>query len=104
MEAGDHDGFSQLDGAFHDLLIGGLEFERIEELLATLRSHVDRVRRLTAPEPGHHEHTLAEHRAIFEAVARNDAVAAGEAMRAHLDTVLSRVLSLESQHPDFFAR
>lgn len=104
MDAGDHDGFSQLDGAFHDLLIGGLDFQRIEELLATLRSHVDRVRRLTAPEPGHHENTLAEHRAIFEAVARHDADAAGDAMRAHLDTVLSRVVALETEHPNFFVK
>ncbi len=103
MNAGDHDGFSRLDGTFHDILVGALELRRIEEVLATLRSHVERVRRLTAPAPGHNENTLAEHQAIFNAIAEHDTDAAGNAMHIHLETVFKRVLALESEHPAFFA-
>lgn len=102
MEAGDHDGFYRLDGAFHDLLIEPLGLRRLEEMLAPLRSHGDRVRRLTAPGPGHNASTLAEHRAIFEAVERRAPDDAARTMRAHLDTVLDRVLALADQHPAFF--
>lgn len=102
MEAGDHDGFYKLDGAFHDLLIEPLALRRLEELLGPLRSHGDRLRRLTSPAPGHNASTLAEHRAIFEAVERRSPEEAARTMRAHLDTVIDRVVALASQHPDFF--
>ena len=98
----DYAGFLQLDVAFHRLLIDGLAAQRIGEILDSLRSHLDRVRRLLLPEPGRMANTLAEHRAIAEAIAARHAKQASRAMRAHVDTVLEQLIAFEKQHPDFF--
>jgi DNA-binding GntR family transcriptional regulator len=98
----DYSGFFQLDIAFHRLLTDGLALSRIGEMLDSLRSNLDRVRRLLLPEPGRMESTLAEHRAIFEAIARGKPRQAEQAMRTHLDVVLKWLVAFEKQHPDFF--
>ena len=100
--ATDYAGFLQLDVAFHRLLIDGLAAQRIGEILDSLRSHLDRVRRLLLPEPGRMANTLAEHRAIAEAIAARHAKQASRAMRAQVDTVLEQLIAFEKQHPDFF--
>jgi GntR family transcriptional regulator, rspAB operon transcriptional repressor len=100
----DHAGFFQLDVAFHQLLVDGLAMHRIGELLDSLRSHLDRVRRLLLPEPGRMESTLVEHEAIFTAIASRRRRQAEQAMRTHLDVVLERLIAFEKEHPDFFGR
>lgn len=98
----DFDGFIGLDVAFHYLLTGGLGLDRIAETLDGLRVHLDRVRRLLLPEPGRMSATLAEHRAIHDAIAAGRPAAAGRAMRRHLAVVVDRLAAFESEHPDFF--
>jgi DNA-binding GntR family transcriptional regulator len=102
LEGNDVAGFMQIDVAFHHLLVEGLEAWRLGEILDSLRSHLDRVRRLLLPEPGRMEATIAEHRAIAEAIAARRAKSAGQAMRAHLDAVLDRLIAFERGQPDFF--
>jgi DNA-binding FadR family transcriptional regulator len=48
--------------------------------------------------------TIAEHRAIAEAIAARRAKAAGQAIYAHLDAVLDRLIAFERGQPDFFGR
>jgi DNA-binding GntR family transcriptional regulator len=102
ISADDYAGFFQLDVAFHRQLTDGLSLSRVSELLDSLRSHLDRVRLLLLPEPGRMESTLAEHRAIFEAIANRQPRQAEQAMRTHLDVVLKWLVAFEKQHPDFF--
>jgi DNA-binding GntR family transcriptional regulator len=103
MEHDDLDGFYELDMEFHVLLIEGLSYQRVGDVLEQLRPHVDRVRRMLLPEPGRMPATFAEHRAIYAAIAQRDATAAREAMRRHLDRVLSEFELFEEKHPNFFA-
>ncbi len=98
----DFDGFLQLDVAFHRQLGDGLGFHRLTEILDALRTHLDRVRRLLLPEPGRMTTTLAEHRAIMEAIEARKPAAAGRAMRRHLDVVIERLEAYERKHPEFF--
>jgi DNA-binding GntR family transcriptional regulator len=98
----DYAGFLQLDVAFHQLLTDGLGLFRVGELLDSLRSHLDRVRRLLLPEPGRMESTLAEHQAIFDAITNRRPRQAEQAMRTHMDVVLERLIAFEKEHPDFF--
>jgi GntR family transcriptional regulator, rspAB operon transcriptional repressor len=98
----DHAGFFQLDVAFHRLLTDGLSLQRIGEVLDSLGSHLNRVRRLLLPEPGRVESTLAEHRAIFDAIENGRRRQAELAMRTHLDVVLETLIAFEREHPDFF--
>jgi DNA-binding FadR family transcriptional regulator len=104
MEGNELAGFMQIDVAFHQLLVDGLEAWRLGEILESLRSHLDRVRRLLLPEPGRMASTIAEHRAIAEAIAARRAKAAGQAIYAHLDAVLDRLIAFERGQPDFFGR
>lgn len=99
----DFDGFLDLDVAFHHLLTDGLGLHRIAETLAALRVHLDRVRRLLLPEPGRMGATLAEHRAILDAITAGKPAAADRAMRRHLATVVEGLVAFERDHPDFFA-
>lgn len=98
----DYATFLQMDFAFHDLLTTSVGLQRIGEILESLRSHLDRVRRLLLPQPGRMESTLAEHRAIVGALADRDVRGAERAMRRHLQTVLDNLVAFERDHPDFF--
>jgi GntR family transcriptional regulator, rspAB operon transcriptional repressor len=98
----DFDGFLDLDVVFHDVLVEGLGLDRIAETLDALRVHLDRVRRLLLPEPGRMAATLAEHRAIHEAIAARKPAAASRTMRRHLDVVARGLVAFERDHPDFF--
>ena len=88
--------------AFHRLLTDGMRLPRVAEALDALRTHLDRVRRLLLPEPGRMATTLAEHRAIHDAIARRKPGPAERAMRHHMDVVIERLVTFERQHPDFF--
>lgn len=101
-ESEDFDGFLDLDVGFHRLLTDELGLNRIAETLDALRVHLDRVRRLLLPEPGRMAATLAEHRAVHEAIATRRQAAAGRAMRHHLTVVVDRLVSFERDHPNFF--
>ncbi len=103
MENGDLDRFYELDVEFHRLMIDGLSLHRVGDVLESVRPHVDRVRRMLLPEPGRMPATFGEHQAIQAAIAARDASAAIEAMRRHLDRVLSELELFEERHPNFFA-
>ena len=103
MENGDLDRFYELDVEFHGLLSEGLALHRIGDILESVRPHVDRVRRMLLPEPGRMPGTYGEHQTIFAAIARRDPVAAADAMRRHLDRVLSELELFAERHPGFFS-
>jgi DNA-binding GntR family transcriptional regulator len=98
----DFAGFLELDVAFHKLFPDGLALHRVAELLESLRGHLDRIRRLLLPEPGRMDSTLAEHRAILDAVTRRRPRQAEAAMRAHVDSVRDRLIAFEKAHPNLF--
>ena len=99
---GDLGGFHALDVAFHQLMIEGLALERVGEILDTVRSHVDRTRRMLLPEPGRLQGTFEEHRNIYRMIAARKTEGAGRAMRKHLDRVLGELETFARQHPNFF--
>jgi len=102
VKSGDLDGFHQLDIAFHRLLIEGLGLDRVGEILESVRTHVDRTRRLLLPEPGRMPATLKEHQAIYRTIADHDPAAAARAMNTHLDRVLRELEVFQERHPNFF--
>jgi Transcriptional regulators len=56
-----------------------------EQLLRQIRGHVDRYRSLSTREPGRPDHAVAEHQAIYDALASGDPERAEQAMRAHVE-------------------
>jgi len=91
LKAGNLEEFYDLDEALHATIFGAIETPRALRLLEASRAPLDRVRRLALPEPGRPEQTLAEHRALVEAIRTGDGEYAAAAMRAHL-AMVARVI------------
>jgi DNA-binding GntR family transcriptional regulator len=87
LRAGNLEAFYDLDEALHAAIFAAVEAPRALRLLDAARVPLDRVRRLALPEPGRPEQTLAEHRALVEAIRSGDGEYAAAAMRAHLAMV-----------------
>jgi DNA-binding GntR family transcriptional regulator len=87
LKAGNLSQFYDLDEALHAAIFGAIAKPRALRLLEAARAPLDRVRRLALPEEGRPEQTLAEHRALVDAIRSNDAEYAAAAMRAHLIAV-----------------
>jgi len=94
LAAGNLEQFYDLDEALHASIFGAIEKPRALRLLEAERAPLDRVRRLALPQAGRPEQTLAEHRALVEAIRSGDSEYAAAAMRAHL-TMVGRAIELK---------
>lgn len=103
MEAQDFQDFHRLDHAFHDQLIAALGFTKAGEILESIRTRVERVRRILLPVPGRVSRTYQEHLAILGAIEARDEEAARNAMREHIARVLGEFELLSRDRPDLFA-
>jgi DNA-binding GntR family transcriptional regulator len=99
----DFDRFYVLDDELHAALCGLSGHGVAWSLAQRANGHLNRVRRLSLPHPRYLQEMVAEHALIVKAVARGDADAAEEALRHHLEMVLSALPAIRAEHPDFFA-
>jgi GntR family transcriptional regulator, rspAB operon transcriptional repressor len=99
---GDIDAFDHLDEALHRTLCELSGRDIAWSLSRRANGHLDRVRRLSLPEPGYLGEMVAEHRAVVAAVADKDPDQAEAALRHHLRMVLSSLPSITAAHPDYF--
>jgi DNA-binding GntR family transcriptional regulator len=102
-EAGDRASFYALDVGFHSLLTQHLELHRSEEILDSVRQHLERPRRLLMTPPGRMQQTLSEHRAVFAGIEGRAPEAARAAMAAHINTVADTFEALAKTKPGLFA-
>jgi GntR family transcriptional regulator, rspAB operon transcriptional repressor len=101
-EASDYDRWYALDDEFHAAL-SGLSGHEVAWLIAQrANGHLNRVRRLSLPQPRYLDEMVAEHGLVVEAVRRNDPDAAEIALRHHLQMVLSALPAIRAEHPDYF--
>jgi DNA-binding GntR family transcriptional regulator len=82
------------DDDFHRTIAEVSGFSMLWRVVDMSKAHMDRCRLLSLPAPGAGETTIAQHRAIVDALAAHDAKAAETAMRFHLDTSLGNTLGL----------
>jgi DNA-binding GntR family transcriptional regulator len=87
LAAGDLLGASDQNAMLHGRLLEISEHPTAARLISGLRSQLVRFQYRTILLPGRSEHSLGEHEAIVEAVARHDAKGAETAMRTHLSHV-----------------
>jgi GntR family transcriptional regulator, rspAB operon transcriptional repressor len=99
---GDIDAFDHLDEALHRTLCELSGRDIAWSLSRRANGHLDRVRRLSLPEPGYLGEMVTEHRAVVAAVADKDPDQAEAALRHHLRMVLSSLPSITAAHPDYF--
>jgi DNA-binding GntR family transcriptional regulator len=95
--------FYPLDVAFHRILTDRLGMARADDVLESLRVHLERTRRLTMSTFGQLRASLKEHTAIAAAIEAEDASAAREAMKHHLSITGARLETLAKQQPDLFS-
>ena len=101
-KSGDAEAFDRLDDELHRTLCELSGHEVAWWLSRRANGQLDRVRRLSLPEPGYLGEMVTEHRAVVAAVADGDADLAEQRLRHHLRMVLSIVPQLRSSHPEYF--
>src|SRR3954452_17353021 len=102
VAANDAEAFARLDDDFHHRLCDLSGRAAAWRLSERARGQLDRVRLLSLPEAGYREQMLAEHRAVFAAVAAHDAPLAERELRHHLRMVLSQLPAIREAHPEYF--
>jgi DNA-binding GntR family transcriptional regulator len=100
---GDRQGFMQLDGQMHEMMLSFTGFPRLPQVAQTAWLSVHRARQLILPVEGRLNATLDEHRAILAAFEARDPVAARLAVQHHLRQLLTYLAPLERAHPELFA-
>jgi GntR family transcriptional regulator, rspAB operon transcriptional repressor len=101
-ERGEECVFAQLDDDLHRRLCEASGHAIAWSLSRRANGHLDRIRRLSLPDPDYLSEMLQEHRQIISAVAAGDADAAESALRHHLRMVTSSLADLQTQHPEYF--
>ncbi|NMD08555.1 MAG: GntR family transcriptional regulator [Phyllobacteriaceae bacterium] len=74
------------DDAFHAAIARISGYPRIWKFITLAKVHLDRMRQLSAPVPGHLAEVTEQHAAIAQALQRGNAMQAELAMRIHLDS------------------
>jgi len=86
--AEDASGFHRADELFHAKLAEIAGYPGIWKLVLQVKTQVDRFRRLTLVVPHRMFTVIEQHERILDAIQKADPDAAGQAMVAHLDSVL----------------
>jgi GntR family transcriptional regulator, rspAB operon transcriptional repressor len=100
---GDRQGFMQLDGQFHEMMLSFTGYPRLPQVSQTAWLSVHRARQLILPVEGRLQATLDEHRHILAAFEAHDPQAAREAVQRHLRQLLTYLQPLERDHPELFS-
>lgn len=103
VDAADISGFYELDVEFHRLIVQAQGLRHAAEILDSLRSHLERVRRLMLTPEGRLPFTLAQHRAIVDALESHSPEAARAAMNVHLADTAALFDSIVAQKPNLFS-
>jgi DNA-binding GntR family transcriptional regulator len=101
-EHGDYERFAVLDDEFHAALCELAGHSVAWEVAERVKGHLNRVRRLSLPQPHYLEEMVSEHGQVLEALAQADPDAAEVSLRHHLRMVLSALPAIREQHPDYF--
>jgi DNA-binding GntR family transcriptional regulator len=98
----DQQGFMQLDGQMHDMILSFTGFPRLPHVSQTAWLNVHRARQLILPVEGRLQTTLDEHRTILAAFEARNPLAARHAVQHHLRQLLTYLQPLERERPDLF--
>lgn len=93
--------FIPLDDEFHRELAKGAGRPNAWMVIDGMKSQMDRVRQLSTQNLPI-DHLVAQHRAVVDAIARQDPKAAEAAMRDHLHMILKDIPWIREKFPDHF--
>ena len=101
-DARDFDGFYVLDDELHAALCELSGHGVAWRLAGRANGHLNRVRRLSLPEPDYLAEMVVEHGEVVAAVQAGDPDAAETTLRHHLRMVLSVLPGIRAEHPRWF--
>lgn len=93
LAAGDTESFERTVLEFHDTIIDTSGNRKLIELVNSVRTTIERYRRLYEDRVGHSAVRSREHHQIFQAIADRDGDRAERLIRLHLEGSLARLLS-----------
>ena len=102
IEDGDSQGFYALDAQFHAILLNSTGYKRLNRVADSAWMNVNRVRRLLLPIEGRLEATYNEHKKIYDELEQKNPAKAGQVLKDHLAQLITYVLPLEQEHPEYF--
>ena len=102
IEDGDSQGFYALDAQFHAILLNSTGYKRLNKVADSAWMNVNRVRRLLLPNEGRLEATYNEHKKIYDELEQKNPAKAGQVLKDHLAQLITYVLPLEQEHPEYF--
>jgi DNA-binding GntR family transcriptional regulator len=103
IDDGDIQGFSAMDAQFHAILLNSTGYKRLNRVADNAWMNVNRVRRLLLPIKGRLEATFREHKKIYNALEQKNPAKAGKMLKEHLGQLMTFVVPLEQEHPEYFA-
>lgn len=97
-------GFHDADEAFHETIALSAGFSMLWPMVRQVKVHLDRLRVLSLPIEGRMDVTVREHERIRDAIARNDADGARQALHEHLEVMVPYIDQLSASYPDYFVK
>ncbi|HEY1641561.1 MAG TPA: GntR family transcriptional regulator [Streptosporangiaceae bacterium] len=95
--AGRHDELTGLLQQFDLILYAQSRNSRIDEMIANIGSHVQRIGRLSTGIPGRLARSVPQHRAVCEAIVQRDGAGAEALMREHIRSVMADQLTSSAE-------
>jgi DNA-binding GntR family transcriptional regulator len=99
---GDLDAFFAADEALHIEIFALSGYGGAWQVVQRTKLQLDRLRRLSLPEPSTLRTLIDDHRAIVNALAERMPIEGQEFVRTHARRVLDHLPTLEHRHPDYF--
>jgi DNA-binding GntR family transcriptional regulator len=102
VEMLDRTGFHALDEAFHGLIAETAGTGFAFDLVLEKKAQVDRICVLSLKDAAGMEELVGDHRLIFDALRKRDAMAAEAALRLHLSRIERTIAKIHDKHLDYF--
>lgn len=93
----DADHIKYMDNRFHELVYDASGSTVLRDVLLPLHKKTQKYRKASVQNESRAERSLAEHRAVFEAIAAGDAAAAEVAMTTHVQNAMAHMLKKQKE-------
>ncbi|WP_276356074.1 GntR family transcriptional regulator [Cohnella caldifontis] len=102
LESRDEKRMFDLDEEFHRTIFAGCRKLNTWNVLQQMKTHLNRTRHLALSPDRDWNHLYDQHRAIADAIRRQDADEAESVMRDHLNLTVTDLHELKRKHPHYF--
>lgn len=102
LDSNEYNEFRLLDAKFHYYLAKGASCALAWNAIADMKSHIDRVTNLTLVKENIRPRAYEQHKAIVAAIDIQDADAAEQIMRDHMQSILEHLPDVEAKYGNLF--